>query len=147
MRSLGICWIFYGVWRLVLAAMLVLGSGTATMMFGAVLTRVADPYSLMATFHALYTGAILLSLLCAVLGILAGLSLQGREESGRRMHCARFAVFAARVAAWRDDWVLHAVSARARSCFARTEIGGKAQDYCGGATVPTPIFVVDPKRL
>jgi hypothetical protein len=85
MRSLGICWIFYGVWRLVLAAILVLGSGTATMMFGAVLTRVADPYSLMAAFHALYIGAILLSVLCGVLGILAGLSLQGREESGRRI--------------------------------------------------------------
>jgi len=83
MRSLGICWIFYGVWRLVLAALLMVGSGTATMMFGALLTRVADPHSLMAGFHVAYVGVILFSVLCGLLGILAGLSLRGQEEAGR----------------------------------------------------------------
>ena len=83
MRTLGISWIIYGVWRLVLAVLLVLGSGTATVMFGALLSRVADPYSLMAIFHVFYIGGILLSVLCGVLGILAGFGLQGRGEAGR----------------------------------------------------------------
>jgi len=40
---LGGCWIVYGVIRLVQATLLVLYSGTATVMFGALLSRVPDP--------------------------------------------------------------------------------------------------------
>jgi len=83
MRSLGICWIFYGAWRLLASAAMLLWSGTATVMFGALLTRVADPYSLMTTFHVFYIGAILLSVFCGVLGILAGINLMGRGTNAR----------------------------------------------------------------
>jgi hypothetical protein len=41
----------YGVIRLLLGTLLVLYSGTATVMFGALLSRVPDPFSLMAVFH------------------------------------------------------------------------------------------------
>jgi len=90
MRSLGICWIFYGAWRLLASAAMMIWSGTATVMFGALLTRVADPYSLMAAFHVVYIASILLSALCGVLGILAGLALLGRGGQTRSI-----AVFAA----------------------------------------------------
>ncbi|HWZ97738.1 MAG TPA: hypothetical protein VN025_08265 [Candidatus Dormibacteraeota bacterium] len=83
MRSLGICWIFYGVWRLLSGAVLMLCSGTATVMFGALLTRVADPYSLMTGFHVVYVVAVILSAFCGVLGILAGLALMGRGGNAR----------------------------------------------------------------
>jgi len=83
MRSLGICWIFYGVWRLLLGVVLLLGWGIATVMFGALLTRVADPYSLMTLFHVAYAGIILLSGFCGVLGILAGVNLMGRGSNAR----------------------------------------------------------------
>lgn len=83
MRSLGICWIFYGAWRLLAGAAMMIWSGTATVMFGALLTRVADPFSLMAMFHVLYVGLILLSAFCGVLGILAGIALLGRGENAR----------------------------------------------------------------
>ena len=85
MRSLGICWIFYGVWRLALGVALVVCSGTATVMFGALLTRVADPFSWMALFHAAYIGLILLSAFCGVLGILCGVTLMGHGKSAHKL--------------------------------------------------------------
>jgi len=83
MRSLGICWIFYGAWRLLAGAAMMIWLGTATVMFGALLTRVADPYSLMVTFHVMYVGLVLLSAFCGVLGILAGMALLGRGGNAR----------------------------------------------------------------
>jgi hypothetical protein len=83
MRSLGICWIFYGAWRLLMAIILVFGTGTATVMFGALLSRVADPYSLMTGFHLFYIGLVIYSVLCGILGIAAGLTLMGRGGNAR----------------------------------------------------------------
>jgi hypothetical protein len=83
MRSLGICWILYGAWRLLLGLVLILGSGTATVMFGALLSRVAEPFSLMAMFHVIYVGIILLSGLCGILGILSGMMLMGHGKNAR----------------------------------------------------------------
>jgi len=83
MRSLGICWILYGVWRLLLGAVLVLGAETATVMFGALLSRVADPYSLMTLFHVVYVGNILYSAFCGVLAILSGVTLSGHGRNAR----------------------------------------------------------------
>ena len=44
-------------------------------MFGALLTRVPNPYSLMSAFHIIYTGWIILSAGSGIFGILAGLAL------------------------------------------------------------------------
>ena len=83
--TLGGCWIVYGVIRLVLAAMLGLYSGTATVMFGALLSRVPDPFTLMGVFHFLYIVMIALSVVCGILGLVAGLALLGRQPSGRKV--------------------------------------------------------------
>jgi uncharacterized membrane protein len=45
---------------------LVFFAPTATVMFGALLGRVADPYTLMEMFHALYIFAIALSFVCGI---------------------------------------------------------------------------------
>ena len=84
-RTLGGCWVVYGVIRLVLAALLVLYSGTATVMFGALLSRVPDPFTLMSVFHFLYIAMIALSVVCGILGIMAGLALLGGKQSGRTL--------------------------------------------------------------
>jgi len=42
----GFAGVLYGAWRLLQAIALVFCAGTATVMFGALLTRVADPYKL-----------------------------------------------------------------------------------------------------
>ena len=85
LRTLGGCWIVYGVIRLVLATLLVLYSGTATVMFGALLSRVPDPFTLMGVFHFMYIVMIGLSVVCGVLGLMAGLALLGGKLSGRTL--------------------------------------------------------------
>jgi hypothetical protein len=53
----------------------------ATVIFGALLVRVADPYSLMAALRLLYPFAIILSALCGVTGLMAGLALSNTRRS------------------------------------------------------------------
>ena len=81
-RTFGICWVTYGIIRLVAALWLISFASTATLMFGALLNRVPDPFTLMSVFHFIYTLAIVLSLVCGVLGILAGLALLAGQRSG-----------------------------------------------------------------
>jgi hypothetical protein len=85
LRTLGGCWIAYGVIRLVLATVLVLYSSTATVMFGALLSRVPDPFTLMGVFHFIYLVGIVLSVVCGILGLMAGLALLGGKRSGRTL--------------------------------------------------------------
>jgi hypothetical protein len=53
-RILGICWLIYGVLAIVFGFWLVSFQNNATMMFGALLSRVSDPFTLMDEFHVLY---------------------------------------------------------------------------------------------
>ena len=83
LRTLGICWIIYGIIRLVMALWLFVFNGTATVMFGALLNRVPDPFTMMSEFHIAYVAIIVLSVLCGLLGILGGLAMMGSARSGR----------------------------------------------------------------
>ena len=85
LRLLGGCWIVYGVICLLGGALLIIYSGTATVMFGALLARVPDPYTLMTLFHFVYTLLIVLAFIRGVLGILAGLALAALRSSGRTL--------------------------------------------------------------
>ena len=85
LRTLGGLWIVYGIIRLVFAALMILYTGTATVMFGALLNRVADPFTLMSAFHFVYTVMIVLSVVCGIVGIMAGLALLGRMGAGRTL--------------------------------------------------------------
>jgi hypothetical protein len=75
----------YGILRLLAAVWLVFFQGTATVMFGALLVRVPNPFALMSDFHALYGAWIVLSILCGVLGLLAGAVLLSSKSSARRL--------------------------------------------------------------
>ena len=57
--TLGALWIVYAILRFIAVILLVLYAGTATVMFGALLTRVVDYASLMAIFHIFYLAAII----------------------------------------------------------------------------------------
>jgi len=84
-RTLGVCWITYGVIRLIMALGMAFFSGTATVMFGALLVRVADPFTLMNLFHVFYIAAVVLSVLCGIVGFFAGLALVGGHALGRNL--------------------------------------------------------------
>ncbi len=84
-RTLGALWFVYGLLRIVAAIGLLVYSATATLMFGALLNRVANPFMLMDIFHILYIGAIVLALLCGALGLLAGMALMSGGRSSRTL--------------------------------------------------------------
>ena len=84
-RTLGSFWVVYGAIRLVLVLCLAIYGRTATLMFGALLNRVPDPFALMGVFHFLYTIMIVWSVVCGVIGILAGLALLAGQRSGRKL--------------------------------------------------------------
>ena len=84
-RTLGKCWIVYGVIRMIMAVCLVVYGSTAALMFGALLNRVPDPFTLMGVFHFMYIVMIALSAVCGILGLMAGLALLGGQRSGRTL--------------------------------------------------------------
>ena len=87
-RILGLCWIVYGVLRLAMTFWLLTFTTTATLMFGALLTRVPDPFSLMSLFHFLYLGVMIWSAVTGVVGILAGVTLLSGQRSARPLAIA-----------------------------------------------------------
>jgi hypothetical protein len=84
-RILGVCWIVYGILRLIMGICLVLFSGTATVMFGALLVRVPDPFALMGDFHIVYAAIVVLTVLCGLFGLLAGLALLANQRPARTL--------------------------------------------------------------
>jgi hypothetical protein len=82
-RTLGFCWLVYGIFRLITGICLILFTGTATVMFGALLNRVPDAFSLMSGFHVVYACIVAVSFLCGVFGVLAGLALMANQGSAR----------------------------------------------------------------
>jgi hypothetical protein len=84
-QILGSCWIVYGILRLIMGIWLVLFSGTATVMFGALLSRVANPFALMSDFHVIYVGMVVLTVLCGVFGLLAGAALLANLGAARML--------------------------------------------------------------
>ncbi|HEY2645586.1 MAG TPA: hypothetical protein VGI34_01370 [Candidatus Acidoferrales bacterium] len=84
-RTLGSLWIVYGVLRLIMMIGLLIYGATATLMFGALLNRVPDPFALMDVFHFLYVILIALSAAAGLFGLVAGLALVGGMKSGRKL--------------------------------------------------------------
>jgi hypothetical protein len=82
-KTLGLAWIVYGVCRLAVTVWLIMFTTTATLMFGSLLTRVPDPFSLMTEFHILYSVVIVWSGISAVLGIVAGLAILASQTAPR----------------------------------------------------------------
>src|SRR5579863_7866985 len=84
-RTLGGFWTIYGVIRMIMVLCLLIYGRTVTLMFGALLSRVPDPFALMDFFHFLYTVMIILSAVCGLVGLVAGLALIGGQRSGRKL--------------------------------------------------------------
>ena len=85
MRTLGILWILYGLERFGVALAVFLCSPTLTVMWGALLARVPNSFTLMDLFHIFLICAIVLGIGAGVVSILAGLALMSGGPSGRRL--------------------------------------------------------------
>jgi hypothetical protein len=75
--------LIYGIFRIIAAIWMLSFTPTATVMFGALLNRVPNPYPLMSTFHLIYAGWIVLSAAGGILGVLAGITLLGGAAASR----------------------------------------------------------------
>jgi hypothetical protein len=82
-RALGFAWIVYGILRFAVTLWLIAFTTTATLMFGALLTRVPNPFALMSDFHILYTAIVVWSAVSCVLGLVAGIALLLNQRSAR----------------------------------------------------------------
>jgi hypothetical protein len=91
LKILGVCWVVYGFLRLAATLWLAAFHTTATVMFGALLGRVPDPFTLMADFHFIYMLVEVWSAAAGVIGILAGLALLANQTAARWL--ALFAAF------------------------------------------------------
>jgi hypothetical protein len=82
-RTLGVFWLIYGIFRIIATIWMLSFTPVATVMFGALLNRVPNPYPLMSAFHLIYAGWIVLSAASGILGILAGISLLSGAGASR----------------------------------------------------------------
>ncbi len=80
--TLGVLWLIYGVICLAKSAWIVVYTATLTLMWGAIITRVADPFFWMNAFHIWLIGAVILLVLAGIFSFVAGASLM-RGGSGR----------------------------------------------------------------
>jgi hypothetical protein len=85
MRNLGILWILYGILRFVAALGVFLYSGTLTVMWGALLARVPNPFTLMDLFHLFLIFVIILGVVAGIVSVIAGLALMSGGQSARRL--------------------------------------------------------------
>jgi hypothetical protein len=82
---LGVLWAIYGVTRLAAALFLALFSGTATVMFGALLSRVPNPFALMSDFHFMYVVIIAWNIALGIISLVAAADLLARRGSARKV--------------------------------------------------------------
>ncbi|MGA8409640.1 MAG: hypothetical protein WB680_20885 [Candidatus Acidiferrales bacterium] len=85
MRNFGILWILYGLLRLIGALGVFMYSATFTLMWGALLSRVPNPYALMDFFHLFLVFVIILGIVTGVVCIVAGLNLMSGAASARKL--------------------------------------------------------------
>jgi hypothetical protein len=85
MRNIGILWVVYGLLRLIMALGTFMYSATLTLMWGALLSRVPNPFALMDYFHFFLVFAIILGIVAGILSIIAGLALMSGGGSSRSL--------------------------------------------------------------
>ncbi|MGC1834434.1 MAG: hypothetical protein WA714_15355 [Candidatus Acidiferrales bacterium] len=91
MRNFGILWVLYGLLRLIGALGVFMYSATLTLMWGALLSRVPNPFALMDFFHVFLIFVIILGIVAGLVCIIAGLNLMSGAASARKLgHVAAF---------------------------------------------------------
>jgi hypothetical protein len=84
-KMLGVLWVLYGVVCFIEAAWIAVESGALTVMWGALLDRVPDPYSWMTLFHAAVLITVVVLMLAGIFALIAGGALLAYSHSSRNM--------------------------------------------------------------
>jgi hypothetical protein len=85
---LGVLWLIYGVICLAQAAWIVVYTSTLTLMWGAIINRVADPFFWMDAFHVWLIGAVIVLVLAGIFAFIAGGALMQSREPSRAVTLA-----------------------------------------------------------
>ena len=83
--TLRVLWALYAILRFAGAAFIVVYEGMLTVMWGAVITRVANPFALMSLFHFFLVFAIVLNIVAGIVSLFAAIALLGRSGSARKL--------------------------------------------------------------
>jgi hypothetical protein len=83
--TLGVLWAVYAILRFAGAAFIVVYEGMLTVMWGAIITRVANPFALMSLFHFFLVFAIVLNIVAGIVSLFAAIALLGRPGSARKL--------------------------------------------------------------
>jgi hypothetical protein len=83
--TLGVLWIVYGLICVVKTAWILINSATLTLMWGALLNRVANPFIWMNLFHFAMLAAVVLAIVTAIVSFLAGVALTRGGPSARML--------------------------------------------------------------
>lgn len=83
--TLGILWVVYGVICFLKAVWIVLNSATLTVMWGALLNRVPNPFLWMNLFHVAMWAGVILAIVTGIIAFLAGMALLQRARSSRAL--------------------------------------------------------------
>jgi D-alanyl-lipoteichoic acid acyltransferase DltB (MBOAT superfamily) len=86
--TLGILWIVYGLTCVVRTAWVLINSATLTLMWGALLNRVANPFFWMSLFHFALLAAVVLMIVTAIISFVAGVALTQGGSSSRTLALA-----------------------------------------------------------
>jgi hypothetical protein len=84
-KMLGVLWVLYGILCFIEVAWIAVEAGTLTVMWGALLDRVPNPYSWMTLFHAALLIAVIVLVLAGIFALIAGGALLARSRSRRSM--------------------------------------------------------------
>jgi len=84
-RTFGVLWLLYAILRFAGAAFILVYSTTLTLMWGAIITRVPNPFALMSFFHVFLTFALVLSIVAGIFALLAAIALLGGTGSSRTL--------------------------------------------------------------
>jgi ABC-type spermidine/putrescine transport system permease subunit II len=84
-RTLGILWLIYGVFRIAAGLWLIIYTPVLTLMWGALLSRVPDPFTWMDMFHVYLVLAITLAAISGVFALLAGAALRRGARAARSL--------------------------------------------------------------
>jgi len=84
-KSLGLLWAVYGILCVVKVAWIAINAEVLTLMWGALLNRVPNPYPWMSLFHFALLLAVAVLVLAAVFSLLAATALITRSRSARNL--------------------------------------------------------------
>jgi hypothetical protein len=82
-RTLGVLWGLYGILMVAAAAWIIVYNRTLTLMWGAIISRVANPFAWMDMFHMFLVATVIMALISAALSFFAAFALMGGARSQR----------------------------------------------------------------